>query len=197
MAKVERRKNKRDQGSGVRGQKVPVKTRVQSCSNSPFTFHLSPFTFHLIVAAFLLITVCQGMVFAQPKTEPKKPEAKKAEPAPPQFNVGDFTYTSSNRRDPFEPIFLTNPKQPGQANVLKKGYELEELKLVGIMKTGNKNLAMMENTQGRGMLFKKNDYLNKNLWIVDILAEKVEFGYKIKGEIRTFTIDIPRKKEGM
>jgi len=65
------------------------------------------------------------------------------------------------------------------------------------MKTGNKNLAMMEDMQGKGMLFKKNDYLNKNLWIVNILAEKVEFGYKIKGEIRTFTIDIPRKKEGM
>ena len=82
-------------------------------------------------------------------------------------------------------------------DALKRGYELEELKLVGIMKTGNKNLAMMEDMQGKGMLFKKNDYLNKNLWIVNILAEKVEFGYKIKGEIRTFTIDIPRKKEGM
>ena len=165
---------------------------------SPFTFHLSRLTLCFIVAAFMLITACQGASFAQAKVEPKKqPEAKKAEPAPPQFNVGDFTYTSSNRRDPFEPLFLTNPKQPGKADALKRGYELEELKLVGIMKTGNKNLAMMEDMQGKGMLFKKNDYLNKNLWIVNILAEKVEFGYKIKGEIKTFTIDIPRKKEGM
>jgi len=150
-----------------------------------------------ILALFLLITICQGMVFAQSKTEPKKQEVKKDEPVPPKFNVGNFTYTSSNKRDPFEPIYLTNPKQPGKVNGLKKGYELEELKLVGIMKAGNKNIAMMEDMQGKGILFKKNDYLNKNLWIVDILAEKVEFGYKIKGEIRTFTIDIPRKKEGM
>jgi hypothetical protein len=152
----------------------------------------------IVLATLLFIMSGQGLAFAQPKVEPKKqPEAKKSEPAPPKFNVGDFTYTSSNRRDPFEPIFLTNPRQPGKVNALKKGYELEELKLVGIMRAGNKNLAMMEDMQGKGMIFKKNDYLNKNLWIVDILAEKVEFGYKIKGEIRTFTIDIPRKKEGM
>jgi Tfp pilus assembly protein PilP len=200
MAKVKRLRSKRGQrtedrgqGSGVRGQKV-----VCGFHLSRFTLHASRFTSYLVVAAFLLITVCQGMVFAQPKTEPKKPETGKVEAALPKFNVGDFAYTSSNRRDPFEPIFLTDPKQPGgKASASKRGYELEELRLVGIMKIGNKNLAMMEDMQGKGMLFKKNDYLNKNLWIVDVLAEKVEFGYKIKGEIKTFTIDIPRKKEGM
>lgn len=152
---------------------------------------------NLLLVIFLLITLCQGVSFAQPKIEPKLSEANKVEPVPAKFNVSDFTYTSSNRRDPFEPIFLTDPKRQGKANVLRKGYELEELKLVGVMKDGNKNLAMMEDTQGKGILFKKNDYLNKNLWIVDILAEKVRFGYKIKGEMRTFTIEIPRKKEGM
>jgi len=153
----------------------------------------------ITLVVFLLVSIFQGVSFAQPKAEPKKqPEARKAEPVPPKFNVGEFTYTSANRRDPFETVFLTNIKQSaGKATASKKGYELEELKLVGIMKTGNKNLAMMEDMQGKGMLFRKNDYLNKNLWIVDILTDKVEFGYKIKGEIKTFTIDIPRKKEGM
>jgi len=51
--------------------------------------------------------------------------------------------------------------------------------------------------QGRGILFRKGDYLNKNLWIVDILDGNIVLGYKLKGEIRTFTLDIPRKKEGM
>jgi len=145
----------------------------------------------------------QGVVLAQAKIEPKKaeaaatkPEAKKAEPAPLKFNVGDFTYTSVNRRDPFEPVALTSLKEAGKGASLKRGYELEELRLVGIMKAGNINIAMMEDMQGKGILFKKNDHLNKNLWIVDILADKVEFGYKIKGEIKTFTLDIPRKKEG-
>ncbi len=150
----------------------------------------------------MLIIAGQGTVLAQAKVEQKKPEAakpeaKKAEPAAPKFNVGDFTYTSANRRDPFEAVALTGLKEAGKGASSKKGYELEELRLVGIMKAGSINIAMMEDMKGRGLLFKKNDYLNKNLWIVNILADKVEFGYKIKGEIKTFTIDIPRKKEGM
>ena len=160
------------------------------------------FTLFLAVMLLLFIVVGNNVAFAQAKVETKKPEvtskpeAKKAEPAPLKFNVGDFTYTSVNRRDPFEPVALTSLKEAGKGASLKRGYELEELRLVGIMKAGNINIAMMEDMQGKGILFKKNDYLNKNLWIVDILADKVEFGYKIKGEIKTFTLDIPRKKEG-
>lgn len=163
----------------------------------------------IILAAFLFLPVCQSFLFAQSVTTLKKQEPgkadnkksikdKKTEQSPPEFNVSDFTYTSTSRRDPFEAVYLTEIKQlSGKSTTLKKGYELEELKLVGIMKTDNKNLVMMEDMQGRGMLFKKNDYLNKNLWIADILKEKVEFGYKIKGEIKTFTVEIPRKKEGI
>lgn len=154
--------------------------------------------FICIIAMFLFVLIYQGPSFAQVKLEQKKGVAQKAEPTPPKFNVGDFTYTSVNRRDPFEATFLKDIKQQvGRTSALKKGYELEELKLVGIMKAGNKNLAMMEDMQSKGIIFKKNDYLNKNLWITDILADKVEFGYKLKGEIKTFTIEIPRKKEGM
>ena len=165
-----------------------------------FSFPLLAFTV-LILAVFLFIKSGQDIVLAQTKAEPKKPEAakevKKAEPAPSKFNVGDFTYTSANRRDPFEAVSLGDSKKLGKTAASKRGYELEELRLVGIMRAGNNNIAMMEDIQGKGMLFKKNDYLNKNLWIVNILADKVEFGYKIKGEIKTFTLDIPRKKEGM
>ena len=160
---------------------------------SPFTLHLSLFIF----AALMLIIAGQGTSFAQAKPEQKKPEAKKTEPTAPKFNIGDFTYTSANRRDPFEAVTLSSMKGTEKGASSKRGYELEELKLVGIMRTGKSNIAMMEDMKGRGLLFKKNDYLNKNLWIVNILADNVEFGYKIKGEIKTFTIDIPRKKEGM
>jgi Tfp pilus assembly protein PilP len=154
--------------------------------------------FVCILVFYLFAPICQDSSYAQVKPEQKKPEVQKTELTPQKFNVGDFTYTSSNRRDPFETTFLKDIKrQEGKTPALKKGYELEELKLVGIMKTGKKNLAMMEDMQSKGILFKKNDYLNKNLWITDILADKVEFGYKIKGEIKTFTIEIPRKKEGM
>jgi Tfp pilus assembly protein PilP len=175
---------------------------VKRRRNRIFQFLIFNFKFLLIFICFLAILlsvpICEVISFAQVKPEQRKPEAKKAEPTLPKFNVGDFTYTSANRRDPFETSFLKDIKQQiGRTSTLKKGYELEELKLVGIMKAGNKNLAMMEDMQNKGIIFKKNDYLNKNLWITDILADKVEFGYKIKGEIKTFTIEIPRKKEGM
>ncbi len=150
--------------------------------------------FICILAICLILPISKGTSFAQEKSD----VPRKAEPMPPKFNVGDFTYTSANRRDPFEVLFLKDIKQQsGKSNALKKGYELEELKFVGIMKAGNKNLAMMEDMQSKGIIFKKNDYLNKNLWIIDILSDKVEFGYKLKGEVKTFTIEIPRKKEGM
>ena len=153
---------------------------------------------YIFIAMLLMFFVeWQGVSFAQNKADPKKQEeAKKTEPTPPKFNIGDFTYTSANRRDPFEAVSLGDSKKLGKTSSLKRGYELEELRLVGIINAGNNNIVMMEDMQGKGILFKRNDYLNKNLWIVNILVDKVEFGYKIKGEIKTFILDIPRKKEG-
>lgn len=194
MTKVKRQRSKEKQ---MRISDIEYRTSNIGLSLSPFII-----IFVCILALLLFIVAGKGVAFAQAKAEPKKPEAakpeaKKAEPTAPKFNVGDFTYTSANRRDPFEAVSLSNLKETGKGASSKRGYELEELKLVGIMRAGSTNIAMMEDMKGRGLLFKKNDYLNKNLWIVNILADKVEFGYKIKGEIKTFTIDIPRKKEGM
>jgi Tfp pilus assembly protein PilP len=154
--------------------------------------------FICILAICLISPIYEGTSFAQVKPERKENVPLNDKQMPLKFNIGDFTYTSANRRDPFEALFLKDIKQQsGRSTALKKGYELEELKLVGIMKADNKNLAMMEDMQSKGIIFKKNDFLNKNLWITEILSDKVEFGYKIKGEIKTFTIEIPRKKEGM
>jgi len=107
-------------------------------------------------------------------------------------NLNDFTYTSQ-RRDPFErALSLKTLSQPaGQA--LKSGYELEELKLVGVMKAGPEKFAVMEDTQGKGLLFKKGESLNKNLWVSEILEEKIILGYRLKGDTRTISLNIPRK----
>jgi Tfp pilus assembly protein PilP len=115
-------------------------------------------------------------------------EAKNSPPADPEF-----TYTSKDRRDPFEPVFLSKVKQSQAAGALKEGYEMEELKLVGMLKSGGSKFAMMEDVQGKGLLFKQGDFVNKNTWIMDVNDEKVTMAYKIKGDIRKFDIDIPRK----
>jgi len=135
------------------------------------------------VMTFLLLCLAPVTVFSQAKTETKKSGPVDQ----------DFSYTSKDRRDPFEPVFLAKVKQRQVSGTLKEGYELEELKLVGMLKSGGAKFAMMEDTQGKGLLFKQGDFVNKTTWIMDIDDEKVIMAYKIKGDIRKFAIDIPRR----
>jgi len=113
---------------------------------------------------------------------------------PPSWDSSAFSYTSQDRRDPFEPVYLLRVRNRRRSDTVSKtGYELEELKLAGVVKEGAVRFAMMEDLQGRGLLFKKGDLLNKNLWVYDILEDKVIMAYRLKGDIRTIPIDLPRK----
>jgi Tfp pilus assembly protein PilP len=118
-----------------------------------------------------------------------------AEKNQPQERPGssDFSYSAQDRRDPFEPVYEAKTKKIVSDSKQKEGYELEELKLVGVIKTGNVKFAMMEDVQGRGMLFKKGDFLNTSLWLFDILDDKVILAHKLRGDIRKIPLDIPRK----
>jgi Tfp pilus assembly protein PilP len=119
-------------------------------------------------------------------------EPKQAAPVA-KFNISDFNYSSDNRRDPFEPIYLARVKHTKETSSLKKGYELEELKLVGILKTDKTKFAMMEDMQGKGVMFKKGDYLNNNLWVADVVDGRVVLAYKLKNDVKNINIDIPKK----
>ncbi len=120
-------------------------------------------------------------------------EAKKASTPPKKLDIGDFNYTSENRRDPFEPVYLAKVKNTKAATSLKRGYELEELKLVGILKTEKTKFAMMEDMQGKGIMFKKGDNLNNNLWVADVVDGRVILAYRLKNDIKNINIDIPKK----
>ena len=65
--------------------------------------------------------------------------------------------------------------------------------MVGVIKTGAVNFAVMEDTQGKGMMFKRGDFINSNLWLYDFLEDKVVFAYRLKGDVRKIPVDIPRK----
>ncbi len=109
-------------------------------------------------------------------------------------DIGNFSYSSQDRRDPFEQVHvLKGIKKDALLNQTKSGYELEELKLVGVIKTGAVNFAVMEDTQGKGMMFKRGDFINSNLWLYDFLEDKVVFAYRLKGDVRKIPVDIPRK----
>jgi hypothetical protein len=136
-----------------------------------------------VIITCLLVCLSPVTAFSQAKTEAKK--GGSVDP--------DFSYTSKDRRDPFEPVFLSKLKQQQASGRLKEGYELEELKLVGVLKSGGKKFAMMEDMQGKGLLFKQGDFINKTMWIMDVEEEKVTVAYKIKGDVRKLPIDIPRR----
>jgi len=135
-----------------------------------------------LIALSIFLLISPALVFSQPKAEPKKntPDT-------------DFAYTSKDRRDPFEPLYLAKIKQARAGSALKEGYELEELRLVGVLKTSGARFAMMEDMQGKGLLFKKGDHLNKSTWILDIEDEKILVAHSVKGDIRKVVIDIPRR----
>jgi Tfp pilus assembly protein PilP len=119
-----------------------------------------------------------------------------------KFDIGDFEYKSEGRRDPFEPVLLLKAKSAREVRVIKDkkstadvlGYELEELKLVGVLKSDKGMMAMMEDTQGKGIFFRKGDPINQNMWVADISNSNVVFAYKLKGEIKNVVVDLPIKK---
>jgi Tfp pilus assembly protein PilP len=119
-----------------------------------------------------------------------------------KYDIGDFEYKSEGRRDPFEPVLLLKAKSAREVKVVKNknndrdaiGYELEELRLVGVLKSDKGMMAMMEDTQGKGIFFRKGDPLNQNMWVADITNSNVIFAYKLKGEIKKVVVDLPIKK---
>jgi len=139
---------------------------------------------NILIMLFLIFICSSSILFSQ---------EQKQIATPAKFNVGDFTYTSDNRRDPFEPVYLARVKRSKEATSLKRGYELEELKLVGILKTDKARFAMMEDMQGKGVMFKKGDNLNNNLWVADVVDGRVILAYKLKNDIKNINIDIPKK----
>jgi Tfp pilus assembly protein PilP len=132
---------------------------------------------------------------------PKKETVKEA--AAKKFDVEDFVY-SAEGRDPFEPVLLLKAKTSRGLSVSARsskekkepervGYELEELRFVGVIKSGTGMIAMMEDMQGKGVFFRKGDHLNKNMWVMDVSASNMVVGYKSKGETKKIVVDIPSK----
>lgn len=154
----------------------------------------------------LVIGLClfMGMSCAYAQSPKAQPAAKKEaakEAAAKKFDVEDFTYSEVGR-DPFQPILLLKAKTSRGVNVASSkekkeservGYELEELRFVGVIKSGTGMIAMMEDMQGKGVFFRKGDHLNKNMWVMDVSASNMVVGYKSKGETKKIVVDIPSK----
>ncbi len=121
-----------------------------------------------------------------------------------KFDVADFEYKSEGRRDPFEAVMMNKMAKSRVGAVASKNkkeqedqvsYELESLKLVGVLKSDTGMMAMMEDAQGKGIFFRKGDPLNNKIgmWVADIASNNVVFAYKLKGEIKKVVVDLPKK----
>jgi Tfp pilus assembly protein PilP len=145
---------------------------------------------HLIIAFLFWITIPSFTIAADQKSTPTKEDKERA-------TLGDFVYNPANRRDPFVPSYLLKIKQRKGMNIQKTGYELEELRLVGILKTDKVKCIMMEDMQGRGINFKKGDYINTDLWVIDILDDRAILGYKLKRGTRRIELSIPKNNSSI
>ena len=156
----------------------------------------------IIVAGGIILFATVSFAAEAKKDSPitiKEQQTRKVEA---KFDIGDFEYRSEGRRDPFEPVLLLREQSRREVKIIKDkkstadalNYQLEELKLVGILKSDKGMMAMMEDTQGKGIFFRKGDPLNQNMWVADISNSNVVFAYKLKGEIKKVVVDLPIKK---
>lgn len=136
------------------------------------------------------------------KVEPTKGAEKKE---PEKMGEAEYTYNASDKPDPFKPfIQITSAKENSRTLPLTplQKYEVSQLKLVAIIIAREGNIALVEDSAGKGYFLKKGTEIGKNDGKVKtILKDKVVieesyediFGQKKKNEISLF---LQRIEEG-
>jgi len=91
------------------------------------------------------------------KVEEKKEVVKKEEP--------DYQYNPGGKPDPFKPFIQLSPvrelTRTTPLTPLQK-YDLSQLKLVAIISTPDGNIALVEDSAGRGYFIKRGTEIGKN-----------------------------------
>ncbi len=87
---------------------------------------------------------------------PATTEASKAEP--------EYAYNPTGKADPFKPfIQLTLARRPGGVPLTPlQRYEVSQLKLVAIIASPEGNVALVEDSAGKGFFLKKGTLVGKN-----------------------------------
>jgi len=153
----------------------------------------------ILVGFLLMLTGCGGgtpsaPVPAKPKAAPvekkavvapkpaeKSEVAKKEEP--------EFTYNPAGKPDPFKPFIQLTPTKLGAKGVpltpLQR-YETSQLKLVAIIAVRDGNVAMVEDSAGKGFFLKKGTAIGKSDGkVTQILKDRVvieEFEQDVSGQ---------------
>jgi len=140
------------------------------------------------MAFLFLLTVCGGG--APPPSPPvkgKAPSAEKKKVEPPQIvekveqkepekKPEEFVYNPVGKPDPFKPFLqLTDKGTVRRAHLtpLQK-YEISQLKLAAIIISPQGNVALVEDSQGKGYFLKKGTVVGSNDGkVTQILKDRV------------------------
>ncbi len=117
------------------------------------------------------------------KPEAAKEVAKKEEP--------EYTYNPAGKPDPFKPFIQLTPTKVGAKGVpltpLQR-YETTQLKLVAIIAAREGNVALVEDSAGKGYFLKKGTLIGKNDGkVTQILKDRVviqEFEQDVSGQTK-------------
>ncbi len=121
---------------------------------------------------FFIITSCGGGPPSAPppkverKVEVKKAESREIEKKEAEKKVEpEYQYNPAGKPDPFKPfIELTPVREKVRTTPLTplQKYDLSQLKLVAIVSTPEGNVALVEDSTGKGYFIKKGTEIGKN-----------------------------------
>jgi type IV pilus assembly protein PilP len=166
--KVERRQGLRKQGSRQVTERKVVRRILPGVMGG------------VILAVFFFMAGCGGEapkplptvkpkapMVAKKKTETPKPAvptpAGKEEPAK-QPGTAEYTYNPAGKADPFKPFIQLTPARAARTAPLTplQRYEMSQLKLVAIIAAPEGNIALVEDSAGKGFFLKRGTLVGKN-----------------------------------
>ncbi|MDI6713974.1 MAG: pilus assembly protein PilP [Thermodesulfovibrio sp.] len=117
----------------------------------------------IILLILLLVLIVYGIF--QYTTIVPKPELQKAQPKPATLAIEDkksdkssqlaSSYDAVTFRDPFTPLIVR--KEKGTGISILQNYEIEELRLSGVVKDNGGFKALIKTPDGRHFVVKQND----------------------------------------
>lgn len=168
---------------------------------------LSGQVFLLLTACCLLLTFftgCQKEEEAPPPVKTVKKAAAPVQAAITTVKKIEYVYEPAGKRDPFKPfVELVKKAAPSKVPTTPlQAYDLNELRLVGVLILPGKKVAMIEDPTGKGYSVKEGTLIGmKEGKVVEIIKDEVVVEERYldeTGQAKTMRVSmkIPREQGG-
>ena len=173
-------------------------------SSTSQSFNLS--TFLMIVSLLLVFgsTGCGKEEVAPARVAPVKKVVAPVETAMTTEKMPEYVYNPAGKRDPFKTFIesVTEKKERAAAPVSPlQSYDLNTLRLVGIMMLPGKKVAIVEDPSGKGYHVKVGTHIGLNDGVVveilkdEVIVEEKYLDETLQTRARKVSVKIP-KEEG-